>query len=167
MHNSSNCIEIYSDFTVFVSFDLYSCAVPLTNLFLFFLFLCYVGGFCVFHLWQLLSSVCNGIIKKKVGIKPSVLRSIPVVDFNPPAFRYGVECVFCLSEFVDRDKIRILPNCNHCFHVVCIDRWFQLYSTCPIYSKRVGMRHNLAATTTRVWLKITTVVTHYTNLGKL
>ncbi|CAL9223525.1 unnamed protein product [Arabidopsis halleri] len=66
MHNSSNCIEIYSDFTVFVSFDLYTCAVPLTNLFLFFLSLCFFVVYCVFQLWQLLSSVCNGIIKKKL-----------------------------------------------------------------------------------------------------
>ena len=31
-------------------------------------------------------------------------------------------CVICMENFVDGDRLRILP-CNHSFHVGCIDRW--------------------------------------------
>ncbi|KNA04688.1 hypothetical protein SOVF_197360 [Spinacia oleracea] len=30
------------------------------------------------------------------------------------------------------EKARLLPKCNHGFHVECIDMWFQSHSTCPL-----------------------------------
>uniref|UniRef100_A0A1J3HFR2 RING-type E3 ubiquitin transferase n=1 Tax=Noccaea caerulescens TaxID=107243 RepID=A0A1J3HFR2_NOCCA len=41
------------------------------------------------------------------------------------------ECVICLSDFVSGEKLRLLPNCNHGFHVHCIDKWLQQHLTCP------------------------------------
>ncbi|EOA37756.1 hypothetical protein CARUB_v10012593mg [Capsella rubella] len=29
------------------------------------------------------------------------------------------------------DVVRVLPQCGHEFHAICIDEWFQLGSTCP------------------------------------
>ncbi|XP_030466120.1 RING-H2 finger protein ATL3-like [Syzygium oleosum] len=66
------------------------------------------------------------------GLDPSVLRSIPVVPFRPKEFKDGLECAVCLSELVDGEKARLLPKCNHGFHVDCIDMWFQSHSTCPL-----------------------------------
>ncbi|MGJ2918479.1 RING finger domain-containing protein, partial [Salmonella enterica subsp. enterica serovar Paratyphi A] len=37
----------------------------------------------------------------------------------------------CLSEFEEKDKLRVLPKCNHGFHLECIDMWFHSHSTCP------------------------------------
>lgn len=76
-------------------------------------------------------------ITECAGIKPCVLRSIPVVDFNAQDFKDSVECVVCLSDLVDGDKARVLPSCNHWFHAHCIDSWFRSHSTCPICRKRV------------------------------
>lgn len=77
-------------------------------------------------------------IKELTGIDQSVLRSIPVVDFNSKDFKYGVECVVCLSELVEGDKTRVLPMCNHLFHADCIDSWLRSHSTCPICRNKVG-----------------------------
>lgn len=41
------------------------------------------------------------------------------------------ECVICLSEFIKGDRLRILPSCNHGFHVKCIDKWLKSHSSCP------------------------------------
>ncbi|PKU84291.1 RING-H2 finger protein ATL52-like [Dendrobium catenatum] len=41
-------------------------------------------------------------------------------------------CAVCLSEFEDGEKVRFLPECGHCFHVECIDKWFRRNSTCPM-----------------------------------
>nr|CAD1817960.1 unnamed protein product [Ananas comosus var. bracteatus] len=41
------------------------------------------------------------------------------------------ECAICLSEFVHGEHVRVLPACNHGFHVRCIDRWLAARPTCP------------------------------------
>ncbi|CAA7024676.1 unnamed protein product [Microthlaspi erraticum] len=77
-------------------------------------------------------------IVERPGIEPSVLRSIPVVDFSSRDSKDGVECVVCLSNLVDGDKARLLPSCDHWFHAGCIDSWLRSHTNCPICRKRVG-----------------------------
>ncbi|XP_059299548.1 RING-H2 finger protein ATL3-like [Lycium ferocissimum] len=66
------------------------------------------------------------------GLEPSVLKTIPVVLFNPKEFKDGLECAVCLCDVSEGEKARLLPKCNHGFHVDCIDMWFQSHSTCPL-----------------------------------
>ncbi|XP_044495757.1 RING-H2 finger protein ATL3 [Mangifera indica] len=76
----------------------------------------------------------------RTGLDPAVLRSIPVVTFSPQEFRDGLECAVCLSELVEGEKARLLPKCNHGFHVECIDMWFQSHSTCPLCRNLVDVQ---------------------------
>ncbi|KAE8689548.1 putative RING-H2 finger protein ATL69 [Hibiscus syriacus] len=41
-------------------------------------------------------------------------------------------CCICLTEYEAKDQIRCIPDCNHCFHVVCIDGWLRMNATCPL-----------------------------------
>ncbi|KAG6593587.1 RING-H2 finger protein ATL60, partial [Cucurbita argyrosperma subsp. argyrosperma] len=66
------------------------------------------------------------------GLDAAVLRLIPVVVFSPEDFKEGLECAVCLSELAQGEKARLLPRCNHGFHVDCIDMWFKSNSTCPL-----------------------------------
>ena len=66
------------------------------------------------------------------GLDAEVLKSLPVNVFNPTEFKDGLECAVCLSELTEGEKARILPKCNHGFHVDCIDMWFHSHSTCPL-----------------------------------
>lgn len=68
----------------------------------------------------------------QVGLNPSILRSLPVLVFQPEQFKDGLDCAVCLSEVVQGEKTRLLPKCNHGFHVDCIDMWFHSHSTCPL-----------------------------------
>lgn len=43
----------------------------------------------------------------------------------------GMVCPICLSEFVEGEKLRVLPGCCHSFHVDCVDGWLISNSTCP------------------------------------
>lgn len=52
--------------------------------------------------------------------------------FDPKEFKDGLECAVCLCEVCEGEKARLLPKCNHGFHVDCIDMWFQSHSTCPL-----------------------------------
>ncbi|CAN6811281.1 unnamed protein product [Brassica oleracea] len=67
------------------------------------------------------------------GIKKKVLKMFPVVTYSPEMNLSGVgeECVICLSDFVAGEQIRLLPKCNHGFHVRCIDKWLTQHMTCP------------------------------------
>ncbi|KAE8695690.1 Ribosomal L18p/L5e family protein isoform 1 [Hibiscus syriacus] len=46
-------------------------------------------------------------------------------------------CCVCLYEAEEGEMLRRLPRCNHCFHVDCIDVWFQYRSTCPLCRNEV------------------------------
>ncbi|KAD4586324.1 hypothetical protein E3N88_23925 [Mikania micrantha] len=74
------------------------------------------------------------------GIKKKVLKSFQTVNFwhrlQLPGL--GKECVICLSDFSKGETVKILPKCNHGFHVRCIDRWLSLHTTCPTCRHPLG-----------------------------
>ncbi|KAM7513764.1 hypothetical protein LguiA_003347 [Lonicera macranthoides] len=67
------------------------------------------------------------------GVKKKALKTFPVVNFSPELNLPGLdsECVICLSEFAADERVRVLPKCNHGFHVRCIDKWLNSHSSCP------------------------------------
>ena len=56
-----------------------------------------------------------------------------------------MECAVCLSDAVEGEKVRLLPKCNHGFHLDCIDMWFQSYSTCPLCRNSVAPQAQCAS----------------------
>lgn len=66
------------------------------------------------------------------GLELAVLNSLPVFLHTPTAEQPPSECAVCLSEFEEKEIVRLLPKCNHCFHIECIDMWFRSHSTCPL-----------------------------------
>ncbi|GLU22539.1 hypothetical protein SLE2022_386070 [Rubroshorea leprosula] len=71
-------------------------------------------------------------VRASKGLDSAVLASLPLLVFRQEDFKDGLECAVCLSELEEGEKARLLPKCNHGFHVDCIDMWFQSHSTCPI-----------------------------------
>ncbi|MED6146974.1 hypothetical protein PIB30_039749 [Stylosanthes scabra] len=71
------------------------------------------------------------------GLKKSYLRKIPVAVYGFGENILVTECPICLGEFEKGDKIRMLPECRHGFHVRCIDTWLVSHSSCP------NCRHSL------------------------
>ncbi|XP_022740953.1 E3 ubiquitin-protein ligase ATL76-like [Durio zibethinus] len=67
------------------------------------------------------------------GIEHKALKTFPVVNYSEDMNLPGLdmECVICLSEFVPGEHLRLLPKCNHGFHVLCIDKWLKSHSSCP------------------------------------
>ncbi|KAM3697669.1 hypothetical protein ACB098_06G130400 [Castanea mollissima] len=66
------------------------------------------------------------------GLKKSALRQIPVAVYGSSVLNIpATECPICLGEFADGEKVRVLPRCNHGFHVRCIDTWLGSHSSCP------------------------------------
>lgn len=72
------------------------------------------------------------------GLEEAVIRSIPVIHYKTERDRdFGgersiCECVVCLNEFHEDEKLRVIPNCGHVFHIDCIDIWLQNNVSCPL-----------------------------------
>ncbi|KAI9195037.1 hypothetical protein LWI28_011060 [Acer negundo] len=66
------------------------------------------------------------------GLDTAVLKSLPVFVYSSETHSDGMDCAVCLSEFEEGESGRVLPKCNHSFHLDCIDMWFHSHSTCPL-----------------------------------
>ncbi|XP_019180585.1 PREDICTED: RING-H2 finger protein ATL16-like [Ipomoea nil] len=64
------------------------------------------------------------------GLDESTIRSIPVLQYKKGSD--SRECCVCLNEFQEGEKVRVIPNCGHPFHIDCIDVWLQNNPNCPL-----------------------------------
>lgn len=71
-------------------------------------------------------------VRASKGLDAALLASLPLLVFRQEDFKDGLECAVCLSELEEGETARLLPKCNHGFHLDCIDMWFQSHSTCPL-----------------------------------
>ncbi|KAE8706883.1 putative RING zinc finger protein [Hibiscus syriacus] len=67
------------------------------------------------------------------GVEQKALNFFPVVKYatEPKRPGLGTASVICLSEFTAGEGLRNLPECNHGFHISCIDTWLGSHSSCP------------------------------------
>ncbi|WOL13278.1 RING-H2 finger protein ATL16-like [Canna indica] len=55
------------------------------------------------------------------------------------------ECSVCLNELEEEEKIRLLPNCFHVFHIDCIDTWLQKNDNCPVCRSSIATSTQIPA----------------------
>ncbi|GMI83991.1 Arabidopsis Toxicos en Levadura 49, maternal effect embryo arrest 16 [Hibiscus trionum] len=67
------------------------------------------------------------------GVDQSLIDTLPVFHYKSIiGVNNPFDCAVCLCEFEPHDKLRLLPNCSHAFHMECIDTWLLSHSTCPL-----------------------------------
>ena len=69
-----------------------------------------------------------------VPIVPSlntIRESSEVLLYSSSNSQY-TSCSICRNDFEENEIIRKLNNCNHIFHMACIDTWFETNIRCPI-----------------------------------
>ncbi|KAK7301107.1 hypothetical protein RJT34_11967 [Clitoria ternatea] len=77
-------------------------------------------------------------VRKNSGIERGVVESLPIFRFGSlRGQKDGLDCAVCLTRFGDTEVLRLLPKCNHAFHVECVDTWFEAHSTCPLCRYRL------------------------------
>ncbi|KAE9615208.1 hypothetical protein Lal_00048222 [Lupinus albus] len=78
--------------------------------------------------------------RKNSGVERSVVESLPIFRFGSlTGHKEGLECVICLKRLEDHEFLRLLPKCNHAFHVECVDMWLNAHSTCPLCRDKVDL----------------------------
>lgn len=79
------------------------------------------------------------------GLNESVIRSIPIFQYKKGEKVKNIgeksfsECSVCLTEFQEEEKLRVLPNCSHLFHIDCIDTWLQGNANCPLCRSTISV----------------------------
>ncbi|XP_051118021.1 RING-H2 finger protein ATL8-like [Andrographis paniculata] len=76
------------------------------------------------------------------GVKKKVLNSLPKLTYGGEDGEHAAaklsDCAICLGDFVAGEEIRVLPQCGHGFHVLCIDTWLGSHSSCPSCRQILG-----------------------------
>ncbi|CAA3006281.1 RING-H2 finger ATL67-like [Olea europaea subsp. europaea] len=67
-----------------------------------------------------------------VGLDQAAINSYPKVVFSKKNCGNGIVCAICLCEYKDSEMLRMLPDCKHYFHVMCVDAWLKLNASCPV-----------------------------------
>lgn len=71
------------------------------------------------------------------GLDATLINALPTFILNKSQEDESEECAVCLSALEHEEKVRLLPNCKHTFHVSCIDTWLTSHSTCPVCRTKV------------------------------
>ncbi|XP_025635695.1 uncharacterized protein [Arachis hypogaea] len=79
---------------------------------------------------QTINNTASGSPGKNNGVDEEILKKIPLITYNN-RWQIEPECSICLGELKDGEVLRLLPACNHAFHVPCIDEWFKEHTNCP------------------------------------
>ncbi|EXB81512.1 E3 ubiquitin-protein ligase ATL23 [Morus notabilis] len=64
------------------------------------------------------------------GLSASELEKLPKITGRELVM--GSECAVCLDEIEEEQPARLIPGCNHGFHLECADTWLSKHSVCPI-----------------------------------
>ncbi|GLJ39044.1 hypothetical protein SUGI_0795990 [Cryptomeria japonica] len=78
------------------------------------------------------------------GLKKKSIKALPSEVYRRERSEAVVtECPICLVEFMEGEKLRVLPKCKHSFHMECVDKWLASHSSCPTcrYSLLRGSQH--------------------------
>ncbi|EXB75600.1 RING-H2 finger protein ATL11 [Morus notabilis] len=70
------------------------------------------------------------------GLDPDNIETFPTFVYKTvKGHKIGkgsLECAVCLNEFEDSETLRLIPKCDHVFHLDCIDVWLVSHATCPV-----------------------------------
>lgn len=71
-----------------------------------------------------------------LGLDQVVINSYPKLIYSKRNGGSGngndVVCPICLCEYKDGEMLRMMPDCKHYFHVMCLDAWLKLNASCPV-----------------------------------
>nr|TKS10015.1 zinc finger family protein [Populus alba] len=77
------------------------------------------------------------------GLSSSELEKLPKVTGKELVL--GTECAVCLDDIESEQLARIVPGCNHGFHLECADTWLSKHSVCPVCRAKLDAQFSSAS----------------------
>uniref|UniRef100_A0A1J3E7L2 RING-type E3 ubiquitin transferase n=1 Tax=Noccaea caerulescens TaxID=107243 RepID=A0A1J3E7L2_NOCCA len=77
----------------------------------------------------------NGVLVTTTGLDESTIESYKKMELGESRRLPGTNdiiCPICLSEYASKETVRCIPECDHCFHIECIDVWLKIHGSCPL-----------------------------------
>uniref|UniRef100_A0A803QYT0 RING-type domain-containing protein n=1 Tax=Cannabis sativa TaxID=3483 RepID=A0A803QYT0_CANSA len=78
----------------------------------------------------------GGPVPSTQGLDAAVIKGMPIIlhqaEEEGEAVAHRAECCICLGVFEEGEKVKVLPQCYHCFHPECVDQWLGTHSSCPL-----------------------------------
>ncbi|KAL4483119.1 hypothetical protein ABPG74_019145 [Tetrahymena malaccensis] len=75
----------------------------------------------------------NKIGKVNTGFNQQQIQALNTAEFDSFKMQnVDKSCSICQSDYVDKDKLRILNPCFHLMHQDCVDQWLLQSKKCPI-----------------------------------
>ncbi|XP_042409956.1 RING-H2 finger protein ATL5-like [Zingiber officinale] len=74
----------------------------------------------------------DGVLSGLPGLDTATIAGLPAFVYHGGGGEVAAECAVCLGATEEGERVRMLPNCGHVFHVGCIDTWLRVHSTCPL-----------------------------------
>jgi len=87
----------------------------------------YIWRSCQSHMATRMAN--TGMTEESIEALPSIIYGKSIQQL--PGRSIATDCPICLVDFVEGEGVRVLPSCNHGFHVECIDKWLHSHSSCP------------------------------------
>jgi len=87
----------------------------------------YIWRSCQNHMATRMAN--TGMTEESIEALPSIIYGKSIEQL--PGISVATDCPICLVDFVEGEGVRVLPSCNHGFHVECIDKWLRSHSSCP------------------------------------
>ncbi|CAH2034926.1 unnamed protein product [Thlaspi arvense] len=79
---------------------------------------------------------------ENAGLDTKIIESFPEFPYSVKD-RGMDQCSICLTDFTDNDTMRLIATCNHFFHTICIDLWFESHKTCPVCRRELDVDQTL------------------------
>jgi len=68
---------------------------------------------------------------KNINIKINILKNSSEIGNIEKNIDNDLKCAICLRKISLNKNFKVLPVCNHKFHIKCINNWLDKNNTCP------------------------------------
>ncbi|CAI9753373.1 unnamed protein product [Fraxinus pennsylvanica] len=69
------------------------------------------------------------------GLSTADLEKLPKVTGKDLVL--GTDCAVCLDDIESDQLARMIPGCNHGFHLMCADSWLSKHPVCPLCRAKI------------------------------
>ncbi|KAF5767295.1 putative transcription factor C2H2 family [Helianthus annuus] len=102
------------------------------------LFLPCAGMSVVFIIYMCLLCYAARHLHEIIPVKPTSGNGLSAAELDKLPKTTGhelglaTECSICLDDIESEQPARVVPGCNHGFHLQCADTWFAKNPVCPV-----------------------------------